>query len=139
MKYIVMLVMVSLIGCASKSVIPNANNLVAPVVAVPVTLKEVRVEVFFDFDSSEIRDKTILDNLKGSLENRVVKITGYCDEVGTEEYNDKLGLNRAIAVAQYLSNVSGIGIETSSKGKSEAHHTTEQLVRQSDRKVIIES
>jgi len=62
--------------------------------------------VFFDFDSSLIKDdaRPVLQNVadtvrkqKGSLE-----IAGNCDELGTVEYNLALGEERARAAKSYL-------------------------------------
>ncbi len=63
--------------------------------------------VFFDFDSSTLRDdaRSTLDadarSLRDHPDIRIV-IEGHCDERGTEEYNQALGERRAQAARDYL-------------------------------------
>ncbi len=64
-------------------------------------------DIFFDFDSYEIRDdaKPILKEAASILlKNKNIKviIEGHCDERGTNEYNLALGDRRAGAVREYL-------------------------------------
>ncbi|HXW96712.1 MAG TPA: peptidoglycan-associated lipoprotein Pal, partial [Gemmatimonadales bacterium] len=78
----------------------------------------------FDFDKSDIRpeDRAVLD-LKASIlvTNAAVRIriSGHCDERGSDEYNLALGNRRAAAAKQYLVNkgVDGSRIEVVSYGK----------------------
>lgn len=63
--------------------------------------------IYFDFNKSELRYDSFeeLDKLKKYLEdhkNAVVQISGHTDNFGTAEYNDKLSLDRAKAVVEYL-------------------------------------
>ncbi|MCB0318630.1 MAG: OmpA family protein [Bdellovibrionales bacterium] len=64
-------------------------------------------DVLFEFDSyrltSEARDtaKDIADVIAG-IDNRNVSVEGHTDSVGSLEYNEKLSLNRAQAVADEL-------------------------------------
>ncbi|WP_029523617.1 OmpA family protein [Persephonella sp. KM09-Lau-8] len=65
------------------------------------------VVVYFPFDSAKLTDKERkkLDLFLRKItkhRNYRVKITGFTDKVGTKEYNDKLALKRAKAVASYL-------------------------------------
>lgn len=65
--------------------------------------------IYFDFNRSELRNDSFdeLDKLKKYLElhkNTVVQISGHTDNFGTAEYNDKLSLDRAKAVVDYLIN-----------------------------------
>ena len=63
--------------------------------------------IHFDFDKSDIRpgDAAVLDDdvarLKASP-NMSVNVNGYCDAIGSEEYNLKLSDRRAQAVVDYL-------------------------------------
>ena len=80
--------------------------------------------VHFDFDKSIIRlgDAAILDQ-KGSIlqanPNARIRISGHCDERGSDEYNLALGNRRATAAKQYLVShgIDAGRIETTSYGK----------------------
>lgn len=63
--------------------------------------------IHFDFDQSAIRsgDAEILKGNAGYLHDSPdvkVMLEGFCDPIGTPEYNRGLGLRRAVAVRQYL-------------------------------------
>ena len=61
----------------------------------------------FDFDKSVIKPEfvPVLDEAVDILKkhsNKKVAIQGYTDSIGTEAYNEKLGIRRANAVQKYL-------------------------------------
>lgn len=62
--------------------------------------------IVFDFDSPEISqfDKDIIDkNITPAIKNNsIVQIYGYSDRIGDEKYNQKLAMQRAIKVKEYL-------------------------------------
>ncbi len=63
--------------------------------------------VHFDFNKSDIRpdDAAILDEAADTLKanpSSNIYVDGYCDAIGSEEYNLKLSQRRSDAVAQYL-------------------------------------
>ncbi|MGA9725360.1 MAG: OmpA family protein [Candidatus Binatus sp.] len=63
--------------------------------------------VHFDFNKAKIRpgDAAVLDEAAIALKahpNTVVNVNGYCDAIGSEEYNLKLSDRRADAVVDYL-------------------------------------
>lgn len=65
------------------------------------------VNIYFDFDRSEIRPEAqvILQNKARWLKanpDYMVRVEGHCDERGTAEYNLALGERRAKAAADYL-------------------------------------
>ncbi len=66
-----------------------------------------RLLVFFDFDKSIPKDESIpeleriVDYLKENPELNV-QIEGHTDDQGTDEYNNKLSIDRAKAVREYL-------------------------------------
>jgi peptidoglycan-associated lipoprotein len=72
-------------------------------------LAELGSVVHFDFDKSDIRpeDTWTLDrkaailSLNGGLS---IRVSGHCDERGSDEYNLALGNRRANAVKTYLAN-----------------------------------
>lgn len=72
--------------------------------------KQAFQDVLFDFNQATIRDeaKRILTENAKALKDHPemkVKIEGYCDERGTDEYNLTLGNRRAEAVKRYLINL----------------------------------
>jgi peptidoglycan-associated lipoprotein len=81
------------------------------------------LRIHFEFNESTLLEKDIptLHLIVAKLENRAlsVRITGHCDERGTEQYNLALGDRRAHEASGYLLE-HGIGanrIETISYGK----------------------
>jgi outer membrane protein OmpA-like peptidoglycan-associated protein len=66
-----------------------------------------QLEVFFDFNKSEINElaKQKLETwIAADKEVEVSKIYGYCDWIGTNPYNDTLSLKRVDAVYKFLKN-----------------------------------
>lgn len=89
--------------------------------------------VYFDFDSAVLTPaaKAKLDVLAGNLRGqgaKKVRIVGFADEIGTQNYNANLSQRRANAVSRYLAakglrvegnyEVRGLG-ETASQSKCE--------------------
>ena len=79
----------------------------APPPPPPVTQKLVLRGVHFDFNKSKIRpgDAAVLDEAATTLKanpNVTINVNGYCDAIGSEEYNLKLSDRRADAVVDYL-------------------------------------
>ena len=73
----------------------------------PVTQKLVLRGVNFDFNKSKIRpgDAAVLDEAATTLKanpNVTINVNGYCDAIGSEEYNLKLSDRRSNAVVDYL-------------------------------------
>jgi outer membrane protein OmpA-like peptidoglycan-associated protein len=62
--------------------------------------------VYFSFDQSQLTNesKYILDKLEQDLQHSGsdLLLEGHTDSIGAEQYNMKLGLNRAQAVEQHL-------------------------------------
>lgn len=80
--------------------------------------------IHFDFDKSNIRpgDAAILDQKIAILQanpNARIRITGNCDERGSDEYNLALGNRRAVSARQYLvaHGIDAGRIETASNGE----------------------
>ena len=81
-------------------------------------------KVHFDFNSSELsaENRAILDKVPACLKEKGVvrmKIEGFCDERGTEEYNLALGQRRAYAVEKYLQDLGVQRLSTVSYGKED--------------------
>jgi peptidoglycan-associated lipoprotein len=87
---------------------------------------------FFEFDSSSTREadqptmQVLADcMLTGPLSGKTVKLIGHTDPRGTEGYNDKLGLERAERVREYLvaHKVDAARVQVESQGKQGASAT----------------
>jgi OmpA-OmpF porin, OOP family len=94
------------------------------------TVIELSADALFKFDKSGINDllaegKAELDNVILQLKNnyvtvKQVDITGHTDRLGSEQYNYKLGMQRAETIRDYLkSNGVQSTMNVSSQGKSE--------------------
>ena len=63
--------------------------------------------IFFDFDKSDLRAESVtaceqlVEYLKANP-RQTVRVEGNCCDIGTKEYNKKLGARRAAAVKKYL-------------------------------------
>lgn len=80
--------------------------------------------VHFDYDKSNIRpdDAGVLDQKVGILQTNStvrIRVSGHCDERGSDEYNLALGNRRATSAKQYLVShgIDASRIETQSFGK----------------------
>ncbi|MGD9556006.1 MAG: OmpA family protein [Mangrovibacterium sp.] len=80
---------------------PDVNELIAQII------NQGYVNIYFDFNSSKIGKESAgaINALRTYLEQNTgatVKLQGYADELGTEEYNKRLSQRRADAVAKVL-------------------------------------
>lgn len=82
------------------------------------------VTIHFDYDKASIRgdDVSVLDQKVSILQanpNATIRVSGHCDERGSDEYNLALGNRRATAAKQYLAShgIDAHRIETTSYGK----------------------
>ena len=102
-----------LAGCPKKAVVtPEPEPPPPPVEPEPVPEFEWNLgTIHFDFDKSDIRpgDATILQGNYDQIEAAAeldqmpgITIEGYCDPIGTAEYNMALGMRRADAAKAYL-------------------------------------
>ncbi len=80
--------------------------------------------VHFDFDRSNVRsdDAAVLDEKLAILQRNPdlqIRVTGHCDERGSDEYNLALGNRRALAAKRYLTDrgIAESRITTSSMGE----------------------
>ena len=88
----------------------------------PVSVTE---SIFFAFDSYKIASKKEELNIKAYAEAAKaagvkVKVVGFADKVGTDEYNAKLSAKRAEAVAEIL-RANGVEVEVVAGGESEEY------------------
>jgi peptidoglycan-associated lipoprotein len=103
-----------LAGCPKKTVVTPEQPAAKPVSEETDASAEFRwnlAAIHFDFDRSDIRqgDATILQGNCDQLRSAAVRnqkpgitIEGYCDPIGTAEYNMALGMRRAEATKAYL-------------------------------------
>lgn len=126
----------------------------APVVEVkkeepkqPVVVKQTfQAETLFDFDKSVIKPegKKVLDGVVGRLQDinlEVIIAVGHTDAIGTNAYNQKLGLRRAEAVKAYLvsKGIEKSRVYTDSKGESQPVATNKTAAgRAQNRRVELE-
>lgn len=74
------------------------------------------VLLHFDFNQSTLLPKDIItiESLFGSYKNtfivRHIQISGHCDSIGSQRYNDSLSMQRIITVKKYLT---ALGIDSS--------------------------
>ncbi len=81
----------------------------------PLESGDTRLLIFFDFDKSDLKDESIpeLERIVEFLKdnpNIKIQIEGHTDDVGSDDYNNKLSLDRANSVKNYLVNA---GIDAS--------------------------
>ena len=82
--------------------------------------------VHFDFNKSNIRpgDAAVLDDAAATLKanpNVTIDVNGYCDAIGSEQYNLKLSDRRADSVVHYLESqgISGSRLSPHGYGKTD--------------------
>jgi len=135
-----MLCLLALAGCPKKAVVKPEEQTPRPVSEETDTGVEFRWSlgtIHFDFDRSDIRpgDATILQGNHSQIEAAAaqnqrpsITIEGYCDPVGTSEYNMALGMRRAEAAKAYL-----VRLGASSSQLSTISFGEEKLVTQDER------
>ena len=105
------MLVLTMVGCPKKSVQPTEAASTPPppdeATERPVKVELNLASIHFDFDKSDIRplDATILQGNYVMLQDAPgvqVTLEGYCDPIGTSEYNMALGMRRAEAAKSYL-------------------------------------
>lgn len=100
-----------------------------------------KIEVYFDFNKSELNPSafaTLNDWILKSANHKVLKIYGFCDWKGTNEYNDSLSLQRVQTVFDYLTEHK-IQIDSDYLIKGFGKNFTQDKNQALNRKVIIYS
>ena len=113
----------------------------------PVIVKQTfQAETLFDFDKSVIKPagRKVLDGVVGRLQDinmEVIIAVGHTDAIGTDAYNQKLGLRRAEAVKAYLvsKGIEKNRVYTDSKGERQPVATNKTAAgRAQNRRVELE-
>lgn len=98
-----------------------------------------KLEVFFDFNKSEINSAAqikLLDWIVQSKDIEVQKIYGYCDWKGTNTYNDTLSMQRVESIYNFLK-ARKIQIKDDYETKGFGEDFEQSKVQAENRKVII--
>ncbi len=98
--------------------------------------------IYFRFDSDVIRNlqmekirRDVLDQLKGKRDMKI-SVKGYTCEIGTKQYNDKLAVRRAEAVAKVLEKEGIHPSEVSGEGK--CCYVSNELPRNRRSEVVVQ-
>ena len=91
----------------------------------PIAKGKTRLLIFFDFDKSTLQNESkpeLARLIKFMNDNPNVKIElhGHTDDSGAEDYNQKLSLDRANTVKEYLSNNGIQNVRVGTKGFGES-------------------
>jgi len=111
----------------------------------PMAQSAEKTPAYFEFDSSvlSVEDKENLDQIAARLKansTERVRISGYTDNTGPENYNIELSKRRAMAAAQYLEKqgIAADRIKTIGYGASHfADHNTTNAGRAKNRRVEV--
>jgi len=129
-----------LAGCPKKAVVTPEQPAQRPVpedIDTGVSFEWNLGSIYFDFDRSDIRpgDATVLQGNYDQMQTAAARnqkpgitIEGYCDPVGTAEYNMALGMRRAEAAKAYL-----VRLGASPSQLSTISYGEEKLVTQDER------
>jgi outer membrane protein OmpA-like peptidoglycan-associated protein len=102
----------------------KGNTVTKDISLFPLSQGSTRLLLFFDYDKSVLQDESIPELervLEFMKDNPAVKVSfeGHTDDVGSDDYNDKLSDKRANAVKDYLTKagIDGSRIKTKGFGK----------------------
>jgi outer membrane protein OmpA-like peptidoglycan-associated protein len=103
--------------------------------------------ILFDVASADLRPeaipvlRAIVTNIAGSRRDGIVRVEGYTDDVGSDDYNLTLSANRASRVAAWLVDHAGVAkarIQVIPYGEaSPAQPNDSEVHKQANRRVII--
>jgi len=112
----------------SKKVVPVAAISTPTVTPAPPRFEKMSISAteLFAFDSSEVNQaqpelEKLTTTLKGSSEPKRVNIVGHTDRLGSDNYNQKLSEQRALAVKNYMvaNGIEADRLATEGKGERE--------------------
>jgi OOP family OmpA-OmpF porin len=122
---------ISIPGVRGSCAAPTCCPMYVPAPPAPAPAKVALKGVNFDFDKSDIRPdaKAILDEDTQVLREHILRdrsdvhviVEGHTDGKGTNSYNDRLAIRRAVAVKNYLvaNGISASATVVSGRGKRE--------------------
>jgi outer membrane protein OmpA-like peptidoglycan-associated protein len=130
----------------NNKVVITDDSLTKPLVVKQALIPE-NMMIYFDFDKSEFKSGTISDKylnetnkyLDQNMKARL-SITGHTDAIGSDEYNQALGLRRAQSVQSYFENkgISANRIIVESRGEKEPADNNKTLEgRANNRRTLI--
>lgn len=102
-----------------------------------------QAQALFDFDKAvlsehgkRIINEQIIRKIRTSSNGKVIEITGYADQIGTDKYNLRLSLRRANAVKAYLikQGFNGHSIETMARGEARPVVSCKKIKGKADRR-----
>ena len=97
--------------------------------------------LYFNFDSSKIEDISLIEKYRNEMnklgKNVKYTITGMCDNRGSDDYNDKLGLKRASAVKQALGKNFNISTKSNGKRNFKKEYNNDEENYQANRKAVV--
>ena len=127
LMFLCMMLCLVLAACQCKQVVKQEPPPPPPPAPAPAPVEEKIVlnGIRFDFDKSVIKPEFVpvldeaVDILKKHADKKV-EIQGHTDSIGTEAYNEKLGMRRADSVKNYLvdKGVTAENLSTVSFGES---------------------
>ena len=131
---IVLFLMIIFVACSSSKTLRKKNQIRLPV-------------IHFGFNSSSINThemfylKDSIAALNKASKDSTIVINGHTDRIGTEKYNENLGLKRALAVKKVLMDlgISPDHISTRSYGENAPLiRATDSYLRSKNRRATIE-
>lgn len=104
-----------------------------------------KVNLYFENNSTILsgENKLKIDSLLGTVKTRIVSatVTGHCDSIGTEEYNQKLSEARAKSVSDYIKSKKVVcdSIITEGKGEKQPwrHGKESYLNRRTEIEIVV--
>lgn len=131
----------------TEATVPQPANAAADSLAKLNAMMPKDLTILFDFDKAKFRPdpqlKTSLSEFKSWLEKypqSVIMVTGYTDLVGEDQYNQDLGLKRAVEVQKYLESAGFPSARVTAVSKGEQNPVSDYITpeeRAANRRVVI--
>lgn len=115
------------------------QTLLLLLLSIGATYSQSKTEVFFEFDRYDLEpiQQQKLDSwIAANPEAEVSGIYGYCDRIGTLEYNDSLSVKRARTVSEYLK-MNEIAFAPNFEIKGYGENFVQSKAQSENRKVVV--